>query len=202
MAAERFRKGGTERCGASDELRICFSSPSSSSHCVPLTLSTIPQVLSNTMTSPILDQSQLMFSWIGAFITFAAYQNASGNAEVVELYILWIERLRPSTIAERFGRLLGYLLFLSTAMLIGGYTVGTADIAIHSSGVSRAAFLSAPPVSFIALLLWVFFWFAVICWDRIQLPQPTWPARLCTILARSLIPEPLSPIVTNLDLEE
>ncbi|KAF2724301.1 hypothetical protein K431DRAFT_155936 [Polychaeton citri CBS 116435] len=75
------------------------------------------------------------FSAIGAFLSFAAFQRATGNAQVVEIYKSCIERCNSgivkSTTAEWIGRLLAYLISALSAVLAGGYSTGTLEAGIR-----------------------------------------------------------------------
>lgn len=64
-------------------------------------------------------------SRVGAFLAFSAYQSASGNIEVAELYKIY-ERGEERLIAspDFIGRLLGHISSCAALMFIGGMILG------------------------------------------------------------------------------
>lgn len=83
------------------------------------------------MLLPVYLHGSLSFSFLAAFLSFTAYQQAHGNQEVLKAYLACVEHkntgLVQSTQAECVGRLAAYIVNVLAAILGGGYAAGTAE---------------------------------------------------------------------------
>jgi hypothetical protein len=79
----------------------------------------------------------LTFSYIGAFLAFASYQEASGNAEVLVLYNMYWEKgpaRVPSTASDRIGRLIAYILSVLASTVSGSAIIGPLEKDLFADG--------------------------------------------------------------------
>lgn len=86
---------------------------------------------------------QLAFHWVGGFSAFVAYQTASGNDQVIQIYISCVEkkssRVVDSVEAECVGRVIKYLFQAMGFVVVGGFTVGTVESGSGNSQENDAA---------------------------------------------------------------
>ncbi|KAK4503223.1 hypothetical protein PRZ48_006651 [Zasmidium cellare] len=73
----------------------------------------------------------LTFAWLGAFCGFVAFQHCIGNALAKKIYMSFGEEKGLGTVSSPriagAGLALNYVLQLLVSVLIGGYTMGTAE---------------------------------------------------------------------------
>lgn len=114
------------------------------------------------------------FSLIGAIIATAAYQEASGNAEISNLNKMWLARGSDritSTRAQRIGSLLGYIFSITQVVLISAYVVGAMEKDIFAEGYTNVK-KDHNKITLIAFFFWMLSMLAILS-GRWKISQPT-----------------------------
>jgi len=109
-----------------------------------------------------MSASDPWFSGVGAFVAAVAYQSASGDTEVVELYEIYVEN-RACDSSERIGRLLGYIASIVASTFIGGWVIG----------VTWLSSSRRPELLYVGLLFMVMMYVILIRGPRAG-SEPTW----------------------------
>lgn len=120
----------------------------------------------------------LTFDYVGAFVSFAAYHQVSGSAEIIKIAQTCEEKTEPdvgrSVRSECIGRILTYITSTSEATVVEGYIVGTTQSAFSNPTSSYRVDFGA-----IIAAVWLMALFSLILWGRDLLSQPTAWTRIC-----------------------